>query len=129
MLALVLTMLTGFAAGTAAPRDGTRDKGPLKKELFAKEEWYKNHKSEEHIFVGELHRVERRKGGVGRFNPYRLEIEKSKTKNVFQVYAGGKPDLLAPFVGKRVKIAGKYVLIRVEGRTYSEIWPARIEEL
>src|SRR5204862_6913242 len=46
---------------------------------------------------------------------------------VYEVYVGGKPDLLTPFVGKRVKITGKYVLMEVEGRTHREIWPARIE--
>jgi PrcB C-terminal len=129
MLALVLTALTGFAA--AGPAPGAKEQAPLKKDLFANEAWYKAQKGEERTFVGVLRRVERGKGvvGFGRFNPYRLEMDEKGKKDVREVYVGGKPDLLAPYVGKRVKLTGKAVDMEVEGRNHREIWPARLELL
>jgi hypothetical protein len=131
MLALMLTVLTGLAAGDPAPGGGPKDKAPLKKELFANEDWYRSQKGAEQSFVGVLQRVERGKGGVGfgRFNPYRLLMDARGKKDTREVYVGGKPDLLTPFIGKRVKLTGKAVDMEVEGRMHREIWPARIEEL
>jgi hypothetical protein len=128
MLTLVLTVLTGLAAGQAQPAQG---QAPLKKELFASEGWYKSQKGEEQEFVGVLRRVDRGKGvvGIGRFNPYRLEMEDKGKKDVREVYVGAKPDLLAPYVGRRVKLTGKAVEIEVVGRNHREIWPARLEVL
>lgn len=93
-------------------------------DLFAKEPWYKSQKEKEQDFVGVLKKTERKGGvvGFGRFNPYRLEM----AKETREVYVGGKPAILAPFVGKKVRITGKPVEIGVEGRLHHEIWPARL---
>ncbi len=105
MLTLVLTVLTGLAAEQAQPK---QEQTPLKKELFANEGWYKNQKGEEQAFVGVLRRIDRGKNvaGIGRFNPYRLEMDDKGKKDVREVYVGGKMELLAPYVGKRVKLIG-----------------------
>ncbi|MCI0463562.1 MAG: protease complex subunit PrcB family protein [Gemmataceae bacterium] len=126
MLTLVLTVLTGLAAEQAQPKQA-----PLKKELFASEGWYKNQKGEEQTFVGVLRRLDRGKDvvGIGRFNPYRLEMDGKGKKDVREVYVGGKMELLAPYVGKRVKLIGKAVEMEVVGRNHREIWPARLEVL
>jgi len=137
---LLLTVLLYAPTPEAEP--------PAKKELFAQEKWYQDQKGKEEEFVGVLRREDRGgKVGFGRFNPYRLlttveknvreEREVSGQKVVVvvpvqeqilrEVYVGGKPDLLAPYVGKKIKLIGKAVDMEVEGRQHKEIWPARLE--
>jgi hypothetical protein len=102
---------------------------PLKLELFAKEDWYKSQAGKEQSFTGVLRKVERGKGvaGFGRFNPYTLDIDTEGERHTRAVYVGGKLDILAPYVGKRVTLTGKAVDMEVEGRNHREIWPARLE--
>ncbi len=121
MLALLATLLTGFPAAAA-------DEPPAKLELFAKEGWYKSQEGKEQDFVGILHKIERKKGviGFGRFNPYYLVMEAAGKKSQREVYIGGKPAILAPYVGKKIKLSGKPVDLEVEGRNHREIWPARL---
>jgi hypothetical protein len=102
---------------------------PAKKELFAKEEWYKNEKGKEEDFTGILKYTPPPKGvvGFGRTNPFRLEFI---GKNGFrEVYVGGKDEMLKDYAGKKVKLTGKAVDMEVEGRNHHEIWPARVEVL
>jgi hypothetical protein len=96
---------------------------PAKLELFAAEDWYRGQKGKEEEFVGVLERVKEGGVGFGRFNPYRLRME----KEVREVYVGGKTEVLAPYVGKKVKLIGKAVDMEVEGQKHREIWPARLE--
>jgi hypothetical protein len=118
---------------------------PIKKELFAQEKWYQDQKGKEEDFVGVLSRAaEGNKAGAGRHNPYRLTIPVvfrtvqlidgqfvesvvDGGTEVREVYVGGKPDLLAPYAGMRVRLTGKAVDMKVEGREHREIWPARLE--
>src|SRR5262245_54623772 len=102
---------------------------PLKPELITKEEWYKSQPGKEQSFTGVLNKAERGKGvvGFGRFNPYTLVMESEGKKDTREVYVGGKLDILAPYVGKRVTLTGKAVDMEVEGRNHREIWPARLE--
>jgi hypothetical protein len=137
---VLLGLLAGFAAAAEEP--------PAKKELFAKEEWYKGQRGKEQDFVGVLEKAAGGGGiGFGRFNPYRLVMtvtvpviveekidgkivrrtEFKTEKRTREVYVGGKPDLLAPYVGKKVKLTGKAVDMEVEGKQHHEIWPARLE--
>lgn len=105
------------------------DPAPAKKELFAKEDWYRSEKGKEQDFVGILKYSPRAKGvvGFGRFNPYQLLL--TPAKDMREVYVGGKEDILKEYAGKKVKITGKPVDMEVEGRNHREIWPARIEVL
>ena len=104
MLALLLTVLTGGPVVEASAQPPQKGEPPQKMELFAKEGWYKEQKGQEKEFTGVLQRVDRGKGvvGFGRFNPYRLQMD----KDVREFYVGGKMELLAPYVGKRVKLRG-----------------------
>lgn len=110
--ALVLCTLAA-AGGDPAPR----------LELFAKEGWYREQEGKEQDFIGTLRSVGKGGFGFGRFNPFRLEMD----KDVREVYIGGKPDILTAYVGLKVKITGKPVEIGVEGKRHREIWPARLE--
>lgn len=119
MHAIALTTALVFSALPAQKGDGDSI------ELFAKEEWYKNTKGEVQNFVGVLKKTERGKGivGFGRSNPFRLEMEGNKVR---EVYVGGKPNLLDPYVGKKIKLVGKAVDMEVEGRQHHEIWAASL---
>lgn len=126
MLSLLLTVsLSGACCGAAGDAPA---KAPAKLELFAKEDWYRGQEGNEQDFVGVLRKTGRGKGvvGFGRFNPYRLEMAAGKVR---EVYVGGKPEILTPYVGKKVKLTGKPVDMEVEGRMHMEIWPARLEVL
>ena len=115
------SLLVTLALGSAAAVDKA---APAAKELFAAEEWYKKQEGKEQDFVGTLEKVDR--GGLvgfGRSNPYRLKMK----GDVREVYVGGKPNLLAPYVGKTVKLTGKAVDLELEGKKYREIWPARLK--
>ena len=125
MLPLLTLLLSGALAAAPAPAD--KADPPAQRELFAKEDWYKNQAGKEETFEGTLQRIERPKGvvGFGRFNPYRL-VMKGDTR---EVYVGSQGKLLDPYVGKRIRLTGKAVTLEVEGRTHREIWPARLELL
>jgi hypothetical protein len=69
---LVLSICTLSAAAAPAPTD--KEEPPAKKELFAKEDWYKDQKEKEGTFSGVLQK-KKDGGGIGivqRFNPYQL---------------------------------------------------------
>ena len=118
-----------LAAVLIAPVAADRKEPPSKIELFAGEGWYKDQKGKEEEFVGVLQFKDRPKDtvGFGRFNPYTLDMSDGKTKKVREVYVGSKPDLLKPYIGKKVKLIGKAVDMEVEGKKHHEIWPARLE--
>ena len=94
-------------------------------DLFAKEAWYKNTKGEVQEFVGVLRKTERGGNviGFGRNNPFRLEMDGNKVR---EVYVGGNLKLLDPYVGKKIKLVGKAVDMEVEGRQHREIWAASL---
>jgi hypothetical protein len=143
----VLGLLFAWTVAVASEKP-TGDNLPARKVLFAQEEWYRTQPGKEQDFVGVLEKVKGAGGiGFGRFNPYRLVmtvVEKRKVKEIVdgrvvekevteqkkvtrEVHVGGKPELLAEYVGKRVKLVGKAVDMEVEGKQHHEIWPARIE--
>src|SRR5690242_6314209 len=98
----MMTSMLVMLALNAAPFADTKEE-MTERELFAKEDWYKNEKGKEETFVGTLEKVDQGGGvGIGRFNPFRLKMEKETR----EVYVGGKPALLDPFKGKKVKITG-----------------------
>jgi hypothetical protein len=123
-----ILLALALAASAQAPVQDGKDKPPPKKELFAQEAWYKEHKAQEQAFVGFLQRTERGKdvAGFGRFNPYYLTEDKEGKKRIREVYVGGKKELLAPYVGLKIVLTGKAVDMNVEGRAHQEIWPARL---
>jgi hypothetical protein len=101
---------------------------PPQVELFAKEGWYKDAKAPEQEFAGVLRKTERAKGvvGFGRFNPFRLEMEGDKVR---EVYVSGNLKILDPYVGKRIKLIGKAIDTKIVGRMHHEIWAASLSVL
>jgi hypothetical protein len=143
----MLALCTPFAV--AAPAPDVKDDPPAKKELFAKEDWYKDQKGKEATFEGVL---QKKKGGGGigvvqRFNPYQLVttvtvnvvVEENVNGVIIKkfvpetrmtardIYVGGKTAILDAYIGKTVKFTGKAVNMEVEGVRFDEIWPAAIE--
>src|SRR5262249_41672249 len=102
-------MTSLLLAVLAVPAAEPAEEPPAKLELFAGEDWYKGQKGKEADFVGVLMFKERPKDvvGFGRFNPYTLVMTDGAKTTVREVYVGGKPELLKPYIGKRVKLTGK----------------------
>jgi hypothetical protein len=122
---MLSAMLLLSSAVAVAPEPQPKEP-PAKLDLFGKEDWYQKQEGKEQEFVGTLDRLVRKgEVGVGRFNPYRLKMD----KDTREVYVGGKLEVLLPYVGKRVKLTGKAVDMEVEGTKHREIWPARLEVL
>jgi hypothetical protein len=115
----MLTLLTTVSLFVGAQGSGTTV------EIFAKEGFYKETKGPEIDFVGVLKKTPQKAGviGFGRVNPYRLEMEGNKVR---EVYAGSQGKLFDPYVGKKVKLIGKAVDMEVEGRQHREIWTASL---
>ena len=85
-----------------APLAGAPDakEPPVKKELFAKEDWYKNAEGKEREFVGVLKYKPRAKDVVGfnRFNAFTLEMGgKDGTR---ELYVAGSEETLFTFAGE-----------------------------
>src|SRR5215218_7370668 len=118
MLSLLMALLLPVAEDK--PADPSKNDPPAKKELFAAEDWYKSQEGKEQEFVGVLEKSKTAgRIGFGRMNPYRLVMK----NDVREVYIGGKPQILADYVGKTIKLIGKPVEIGVEGKQHREIWP------
>src|SRR5205085_1154936 len=80
-------------------------------------------KGAEEVFVGVLRKNKQPEVGFGRNNPFRLEMDGNKIR---EVYVGGNPKILDPYVGKKIKFVGKAVVMELEGRKHNEIWPASL---
>jgi hypothetical protein len=123
-------LLLSFALAEAPQKDKDKTKAepPARKELFAKENWYKDQKGKEETFTGVLRYKPQKGVGIGRYNPFTLEIEgKDKKKDIREVYVGGKDALLKDYAGKKVTFTGKAVEMEVVGKIHREVWPARVE--
>lgn len=132
MLTTLLAIGITILAVTVPPvEDAGAEKKPEKKKLFADERWYKAQDGKEQPYIGVLQKIDRGAGvvGFGRFNPYRLVMEQKGKKDIREVYVGAKVQLLAPYVGKTVKLTGRPVELEVEGQHHREIWPGWIEVL
>jgi hypothetical protein len=98
--------------------------------LCAAETWYRDAREAEATFEGVVERTPGtgRLGPPTRFNAYRLSWTDAAGKAVVrEVYAPGKAQLLAAYLGQRVRLVGKAVDTEADGKTYHEIWPARLE--
>ncbi len=130
---MFVTLTAALLLGAPPPAPAAADAPPTRLQLFADDSWYKGQKGEEKSFTGVLSRAaEAPKGavGFGRVNPYRLTMTDDKgQQSVREVYTGARPELLAPYVGHKVRLVGKAVDAEVEGKAHAEIWPARLELL
>jgi hypothetical protein len=101
---------------------------PAKKELFAAQPWYKEQAGKEQTFTGQLvyKPLPAGTGVLGRYNAFTLEAASGRKKTFFEVYSGGKDDLLKPYANKTITLTGKRVDIEAIGTKHREIWPARL---
>jgi hypothetical protein len=141
---LILALCTPFAV--AAPAPDVKDDPPAKKALFAKEDWYKDQKAKEETFEGVIQR--KKVDGVElRAHPYQLiqtvtvnaVVEQNVggviTKKIVtetrmlarDIYVPGKADLLDGYLGKMVRITGKFVTFELADVKLPELWPGAIE--
>jgi len=92
--------------------------------LFANEAWYLASDVPEQTFEGTIvvNPAAPAKPSFHRVNRYLLET----SSGTWEIYTGGRDDVLAPFAGKRVHVIGKPVETNVTGVTHRELWPGRV---
>ena len=94
--------------------------------LLAGTDEYKAAKGTEAVYEGvvENNPGDGTVGKPTRFNAYRF-----KGKDfIRELYVPGKAFLLASYVGKPVRVTGKFADTAADGKVYAELWPARLEE-
>jgi hypothetical protein len=124
---LCLCLLT-----STAPTEDAAPVRPGVVTLLAGEEAYQAAKGTEAIHEGVIERnpATGLLGTPTRFNTYRLTTQDGAGKPLTRdLYVPGKEYLLAPHVGQRVRVVGKVVVTEAGGKTYTELWPARLESL
>jgi hypothetical protein len=100
--------------------------------LAAGEAWYKGAKGDELPFEGVLERNpgSGKLGPPTRYNAYRLAwIDAAGHPGGREVYLPEKAYLLEEFLGRKVRLVGKAIDSEADGKTYRELWPARLEVL
>jgi hypothetical protein len=99
--------------------------------LLAGSDEYKAAKATEAIYEGVVENNPG-DGAVGkptRFNAYRLKGTDAAGKEFTrELYVPGKAFLLASFIGKRVRVTGKFAESSADGKVNQELWPAQLEE-
>jgi len=71
-----------------------------------------------------------RAGAVSRFNAFRLRYQDEAGKEVVrELHVPGKAYLVSSHLGKKVRVRGKQIDTRADGKTYHELWPAWLEPL
>jgi hypothetical protein len=106
--------------------------GPTVVPLAAGESWYKSAKGDELPFEGMLERNPG-SGKIGpptRYNAYRLSwIDSAGKPGGREVYLPEKAFLLEEFLGRKVRLVARSIDTEADGKTYHELWPARLEVL
>src|SRR5262245_9037736 len=100
--------------------------------LLAGDEEYGKAGGKEVTLDGLLERtpVTGRAGGSARFNVFRLRFQDFDGKEaVRELHLGDKAYLVAGQVGKKVRVHGKLMEVKVESGTVAELWPAWVQPL
>jgi hypothetical protein len=100
--------------------------------LLDGETLYREAKGEEARFEGFLERNagSGRLGSATHFNAYRITwIDAAGKPGGREVFVPGKAHLLAEYLGQRVRLIAKAIDTEADGKTYHELWPARLETL
>jgi hypothetical protein len=130
MTACLVWCVLSVSAAPAPEPEPPREVKPVV--LLAGSDEYKNAKATEAVYEGDVENNPG-DGGVGkptRFNAYRLKgKDKDGKEFVRELYVPGKAFLLASYVGKRVRVTGKFIDTGADGKTYAELWPAQLEEV
>ena len=125
---VVWCCLSTSLASAPAPEVPTAAKPVV---LLAGNDEYKAAKGTEAVYEGvvENNPADGTIGKPTRFNAYRFKGKDADGKEfVRELYVPGKAFLLGSFVGKRVRITGKFVDATADGKVYLELWPAQVEE-
>jgi hypothetical protein len=97
--------------------------------LNANTAWYKEAKSTETALEGVVQRTPTT-GRVGlptRFNAFQFSWTDATGQNLTrEIHAPDKAHLLGDYIEQRVRLVGKLVDTDVDGKTYQELWPARL---
>ena len=100
--------------------------------LLAGTDEYKAAKGTEAVYEGVIDNNPGDGAAVGkptRFNAYRFAGKDAAGREFArELYVPGKAFLLAAFVGKRVRVTGKFADTTADGKVYLELWPAQAEE-
>jgi hypothetical protein len=99
--------------------------------LLAGSDEYKAAKGAEAVYEGvvENNPGDGAVGKLARFNAYRLKGKDATGKEFArELYVPGKAFLLGSYVGKRVRVTGKFAETAADGKVYQELWPAQVEE-
>ena len=113
----------------AAAREEPSSPRPLL--LMAGSDEYKAAKAAEAVYEGviENNPGDATVGKPTRFNAYRFKgKDAAGLEFVRELYVPGKAFLLASYVGKRVRVTGKFADTAADGKVYAELWPAQLEE-
>jgi hypothetical protein len=101
--------------------------------LLAGSDEYKAAKGAEAVYEGviENNPGDATVGKPTRFNAYRFKCKDAVAGQEFvrELYVPGKAFLLASYVGKRVRMTGKFADTAADGKVYAELWPAQLEEI
>jgi hypothetical protein len=127
MAASVISLFLCTALAADKPQASAK---PATLSFFADADWYKKETAAEQTFEGTIERnvAGGQIGKATRFNTYLLTWSTPDgTRVVREVYAPGKAQFLAVHVGKRVRVIGKTVDTKADGKVYAELWPARLE--
>jgi hypothetical protein len=106
------------------------DPAPDTLPLLAAEKSYQQRPEPERVFEGVLERnpSDGRIGAAPRYNAFRLTwIDGAGNRGGREVYLPDKAHLIAGRLGQRLRLVGKAVDTEVGGKTYQELWPARLE--
>jgi hypothetical protein len=106
------------------------DPAPEALPLLAGEKSYQQRPELERVFEGVLERnpSEGRIGAAPRCNAFRLSwIDGAGHAGGREIYLPDKAHLIAGRLGQRLRLVGKAVDTEVGGKTYLELWPARLE--
>ncbi len=100
--------------------------------LNAETNWYKEAKPAEAILEGVVKRTPTT-GRVGlptRFCAFQFNWTDATGQTLTrEIHAPDRAHLLGDYVEQRVRLVGKLVDTEIDGKTYHELWPARLESL
>ncbi len=126
---VVWCCLSVILESVPAPEEPTAAKPVV---LLAGTDEYKAAKGTEAVYEGvvENNPADGTVGKPTRFNAYRFTGKDADGKEfVRELYVPGKAFLLGSFVGKHVRVTGKFVDATADGKVHLELWPAQVEEM
>lgn len=126
MSARLLWLLISALPSAPAPTPSDTDRLIL----LAKEDLYRKAEGQEVTLEGILERApSSTTAPPSHLNLFRLRWDNEGRIVVHELHVPGKAHLLAAHVDKRVRVLGKLVVTKVDGKPRQELWPAWMEPL